>query len=165
MLGKAVPEDDDTASLIVQLRRRLADRSGVDFRAHRARRRAAARAPPPAAAAADRPPTARAARRGGDGAADDDPRPPRRATEAAAATLPIGATVGPAGLPVMPYDLDFRGDFFEIADFIAELDGMVRTDADGDVGVDGRLLTVDGFGLTRRPRTTGFPPLDREPRT
>ena len=31
------------------------------------------------------------------------------ATEASAATLPIGAAVGPAGLPVMPYELKFTG--------------------------------------------------------
>jgi hypothetical protein len=69
------------------------------------------------------------------------------ATEAAAATLPIGASVGPAGLPVMPYDLEFTGDFFQIANFLESLDKMVQM-PQGKVDVTGRLLTVDGFALS-----------------
>jgi hypothetical protein len=69
------------------------------------------------------------------------------ATEAAAAMLPIGASVGPAGLPVMPYELSFVGGFFQIADFMKHVDSMVRT-RHGEVAVDGRLLTVDAFTLS-----------------
>ena len=69
------------------------------------------------------------------------------ATEATAATLPLGATIGPAGLPTMPYDLRFTGDYFQVADFFKGVDDLVHT-ADGEVSVDGRLLTVDGFTLT-----------------
>ena len=54
--------------------------------------------------------------------------------------------MGPAGLPVMPYDLKFTGDFFQIADFLESLDGMVHM-PHGEVDVTGRLLTVDGFAL------------------
>ena len=72
--------------------------------------------------------------------------PARDATEASAATLPIGASIGPAGLPVMPYDLTFTGDFFQIADFMKRLDAMVHT-RQGTVDVTGRLLTVDAFTL------------------
>jgi Tfp pilus assembly protein PilO len=75
-------------------------------------------------------------------------------TEAAAATLPIGATVGPAGLPVMPYDLTFTGGFFEIADFLEGVDSLVPVSASG-VGAKGRLLTVDGFSLTPVEDTAG----------
>jgi hypothetical protein len=74
------------------------------------------------------------------------PSEPTPANEASAATLPIGASVGPAGLPVMPYDLKFTGQFFQIADFMKRLDAMVRT-ANGAVNVNGRLLTVDAFTL------------------
>ena len=51
------------------------------------------------------------------------------ATESAAAVLPLGAAVGLAGLPTMPYDLIFTGDFFDIADFMAGLDRMVKSTA------------------------------------
>ena len=88
----------------------------------------------------------------------DTPAPAPVATEAAAASLPIGATVGPAGLPVMPYELQFQGDFFQIADFVAGLDKGVSAGKKGEVSVDGRLMTVDGFSLTRDLQK-GFPSL------
>jgi len=69
------------------------------------------------------------------------------ATETAAATTPLGSTVGPAGLPIMPYKLSFSGSFFNIADFLHSLDSLVHT-RHGGVSVSGRLLTVDGFSLT-----------------
>ncbi len=47
----------------------------------------------------------------------------------------------------MPYDLEFSGDFFEIADFIALLDGQVGLKADGTPSVFGRLITIDEFTL------------------
>ena len=64
----------------------------------------------------------------------------------AASTLPLGAAIGPAGLAVMPYELTFTGDFFRVADFIEGLDSLVET-TNAKVGVDGRLITIDGFSL------------------
>jgi hypothetical protein len=58
----------------------------------------------------------------------------------------------------MPYELQFQGDFFQIADFVAGLDKRVTADEDGEVYVDGRLMTVDGFSLTR-DLENGFPSL------
>ena len=151
VLGKAVPGDEDAATLIEQTQA-LANRAGLDFRGIKLAESSGEAAPPPAATQTT-----------ADGSAEGASAPPATptaapATEAAAATLPIGATVGAAGLPVMPYDLSFRGDFFEIADFMAELDSLVRTDAKG-VGVDGRLLTVDGFVFTPDV-VDGFPMLN-----
>ena len=68
-------------------------------------------------------------------------------TEATAALTPLGSGVGPAGLPVMPYDLSFSGGFFQIADFLQELDQLVHS-RHGKVSVNGRLLTVNGFALS-----------------
>lgn len=137
VFGKAVPNGADAAGLIEQTST-LAARTGVDFRAI-VLGGGGGEAPPPAAALTE--PTAEGAPAGDE---------PAVATEAAAATLPIGATIGSAGLPVMPYDLSFSGDFFEVADFMAGLDALVRP-ARGRkpeaIGVDGRLLTVNGFSL------------------
>ncbi len=69
------------------------------------------------------------------------------ATEASASLLPLGAAIGPAGLAVMPYSLTFTGDFFKIADFIKGLDSLVKT-TNEKVGVDGRLVTINGFSLS-----------------
>jgi len=150
VLGKAVPGDDDAASLLVQTST-LAELAGIQFKKLDLTE-GGGEAPAPAAAetTADPPPDG--------GVAPESVSPVAApATEASAATLPIGATVGSAGLPVMPYDLSFEGDFFEIADFMARLDAQVR--ARGKGGVDGRLMTVDGFALTGDDKK-GFPYLD-----
>jgi hypothetical protein len=78
-------------------------------------------------------------------------------TEAIASTMPLGAEIGPAGLAVMPYTLEFEGDFFEIADFIKGLDSLVKTKNE-KVAVTGRLLTIDGFTLTAAD--AGLPQLE-----
>lgn len=150
VLGKAVPGDDDTASLLVQTSA-LAGRAGLEFRTLNLSA-GGVEAPAPPTAAAE---TTADAPAGLDPSGAAAPAP---ATEAAAATLPIGATVGAAGLPVMPYDLTFKGQFFDIVDFLAALDKQVRVVGDGGV-VDGRLMTVDGFSL-KGSATDGFPHLD-----
>ncbi len=143
VLGKAVPADGDQASLLVQLQR-LADRSGVRFQGIDLAQSATSSAPAPTTetTAPDSSSTATS----GSGSEQPAAEPAAAPTEAAAATLPIGASVGPAGLPVMPYDLKFSGNFFQIADFMKQLDAMVRT-LDGGIDVDGRLVTVDAFTL------------------
>jgi hypothetical protein len=71
------------------------------------------------------------------------------ATETAAASQPLGATVGAAGLPTMPYDLNVTGGFFDVAHFIGGMDSLVKPRASGqEVVANGRLFTVDGFALT-----------------
>lgn len=148
VLGKAVPGDDDVASLMDQIDG-LATRAGVTFSGLKlsADVASAEAAPTPAAALPAEQP-----------AEGDAPAPTAApATETAVAGLPLGATVGTAGLPVMPYDLTFKGTFFDIADFMAGLDGLVRA-GEHDLTVDGRLLTVDGFSVTPDPNV-GFPTL------
>ncbi|HSR93292.1 MAG TPA: hypothetical protein VLK56_00360 [Solirubrobacterales bacterium] len=141
VLGKAVPGGDETASLLVQVNH-IADHAGVRFSNLALSSEGAgetsetAEAPPPAEAS---------------GA-------PVSATEVAAATMPLGATIGPAGLGVMPYTLTFGGNFFQVADFIKGLDSLVKTKSE-KVAVDGRLLTVNGFSLQAAPKL-GFPALE-----
>jgi hypothetical protein len=149
-LGKAVPQDDDTASLFAQLTG-ISAQAGVQFRSLELVEGGeveSAPTPPVSASPGESAPST-----------EDTDAPPSTpvATEEAAASLPIGATVGAAGLPVMPYKLQFQGDFFHVADFVAGLDSSVSTDQ-GHVTVDGRLLTIDGFTLTRDPEN-GFPSL------
>jgi len=125
VLGKAVPADDDTASLIVQLNR-IADSAGVKFRTLKLAGASEEEAAPE--------PTASAPAEGAS------------PTEVAASTLPLGASIGTAGLAVMPYELVFDGEFFEIADFIKGLDSLVATE-NAKVTVDGRLFTINSFAL------------------
>ncbi len=150
VLGKAAPEDDDTSSLLVQLDT-ISRESGVRF-ISLTTESSGEEAPPPAPVEPQTPAQT---------AAGDEQRvenveqgqaatvaPPPPATETQASLLPIGASIGPAGLPVMRYALNFEGDFFKLADFVDGLDAMVRTDPDGRVGVRGRLITVDSFELS-----------------
>ncbi len=132
VLGKAVPGSDETSSLLIQLNQ-VANRSHVQFDsiklgASSEESSSETTAAAPAAASSSAKPV-----------------PP---TEAAAALLPLGATVGAAGLGVMPYNLTFSGDFFHVADFIKGIDSLVETKKGSHVAVDGRLMTLDGFALT-----------------
>jgi hypothetical protein len=165
-LGKAVPEDDDTSSLFAQLTG-TSRRAGVGFRALELNETEASGAAPPSATAPSAPesPEDEGTVQQEEQAAGEVPPGEETAssagaaapTEAAAASLPIGATVGPAGLPVMPYTLDFQGDFFKVADFMRGLDSLVSLRG-GKVRAGGRLLTVDGFVLSRDVQK-GFPSL------
>lgn len=133
VIGKAVPSDDDTASLLVQVSR-IAERNEIIFRDFKLN---SAEGSEEVAATA---PT---------GASP---------TEATAALLPLGATIGSTGLAVMPYTMTFEGNFFEIADFVEEVDQMVKTHNE-EVAVDGRLVTLDGFSL-KPDEDVGFPFLE-----
>lgn len=150
-LGAAVPEENDQSTLIYDLAE-IGRANSVNFRAFEvtdAAGEAPEVAPPPAtetSPSTETPPE--------EGTAVSAPAIP---TEASAATLPIGATVGAAGLPVTPYSFKFFGEFSTIADLFADIDKLVETPDDGEQPiVDGRLLTIDGFSLSVDP-VHGFP--------
>lgn len=141
VLGKAVPGDDDTASLLVQVNH-IADHARVRF----------------SNLALSSEATGEAAETETAAPATEASGAPISPTEVAASTMSLGATVGPAGLGVMPYDLTFSGNFFQVADFIKGLDSLVKTKNE-KVAVDGRLLTVNGFSLREAPNAH-FPTLE-----
>lgn len=142
VLGKAAPADDDTASLLVQLNR-IAEHARVRFQTF---------ALAPAGGEAPAPEAPEAASAEGEPASYPSP------TEVAASTLPLGASIGPAGLAVMPYTLTFNGSFFDLADFIHGLDSLVET-KNSEVDVTGRLITINGFDLAA-DSNKGFPQLE-----
>jgi Tfp pilus assembly protein PilO len=149
-LGKAVPAGDETSSLLVELSQVATD-SKVKFESIQLTGSTEAAAPVEAPAA----PAPEAPAAGSSGAVPAAATVPP--TEAAASLLPLGAAIGPAGLGVMPYSLTFSGDFFQVADFIKEIDSLVHTGS--KVAVDGRLITLDGFALNADPELD-FPHLD-----
>jgi Tfp pilus assembly protein PilO len=166
VLGKAVPGEADTASLLVQLNG-IADQSKMDLRAIALNQGGAtaattAPAPAPAAPSTGSAPTAAASTAASTESTSNtagsttsttgsSPAPtatPAPATEATAATLPVGSVVGPAGLPTLPYSVTLTGTYFDVANFIGGVDGLVEPVADGtQLSPDGRLLTVNGFSL------------------
>jgi Tfp pilus assembly protein PilO len=152
VLGKAVPEDEDTSSLFVQLQD-IAKRAGVEFDAIELVPGGGTGGATPAPA--EQTTTDQSASSGSEPAPATEAAP-AAATEAAASNLPIGATVGPAGLPLLPYNLTFQGSFFDVADFMSGVDSLVRLrDGSSQVAADGRLLTVDGFSLKPIPTLGG----------
>ncbi len=131
VLGKATPAGEETASLLVQLNH-VAKDSHIRFESillnDEGEESTAPETPPGTLA------------------------PP---TEVAASLMPLGASIGPAGLAVMPYNLSFTGDFFHVANFIKGIDSLVHSN-DSKVAVDGRLVTLDGFALNASANG-GFP--------
>ena len=170
-LGKAVPEQADQASMLVQVNS-LANRAGVDFRGFEIASNgggsgteaggatAGSTAPTPApgteSSGGSTPPSTEAAPPSGDTgstgatpASTDATATAAPATETAAANLPIGAVVGPAGLPTLPYDVVMKGDFFGVANFMGGVDRLVVVrESNGLISSNGRLMTVNGFALS-----------------
>lgn len=136
VVGKAVPGGDETASLLVQMNRVAEGANGKFLNIKLTSSGSGEEAAPVPAGS------------------EEEPASP---TEVAASLLPLGATIGPAGLAVMPYAVTFDGNFFEIADFIKGIDSLVDT-KENQVTVDGRLVTIDGFSLEASPGK-GFPAL------
>jgi Tfp pilus assembly protein PilO len=171
VLGKAVPQQADTGSMLVQLGT-IAGDTHVDFRSIElggdsgsAGSGTSATSTPTASAASNStaapagtsttPATGTTGSTtpstGGTTASTTSTAAaaPVPATESSAASLPIGAVVGPAGLATLPYNLTFRGGFFDIANFIGGVDNLVQPTASGvRVTPDGRLFTVDGFNIS-----------------
>ena len=72
----------------------------------------------------------------------------------AQAALPPGATMGPGGFPVEPFNFTFRGSFFNLANYFARLEEFVTENGHG-LQVRGRLLTLNSIDLA--PGAGGFP--------
>ena len=131
-LGKAVPADADTPSFLTQVSG-ISSRSGVQLDGMVLSSESSSTAEPP--------PVTSTTTTGAP------------ATETVASLLPLGASVGPAGLAVMPYDVTFEGNYFETAKLLGGLDNLVHlrktkgTASYGDPRPSGRLVTINSFSL------------------
>lgn len=144
-MGKAVPDGDEQAALLVQLNQ-LGIRNDTFFSSI-TMDSSGSSAPAPAAPAPS-PATVEPSATAPPGESTDPATQTAvPATEVSVAALPIGAEVGSAGLGTIPYSLLYRGNFFKLADFIASIDGLVETADDGRIKVNGRLMTINGFSL------------------
>jgi|tagenome__1003787_1003787.scaffolds.fasta_scaffold20954846_3 Tfp pilus assembly protein PilO len=162
VLGKAVPAQADTSSMLVQLNS-VSDRSKIrldsisltEGGSSDASSTSPATTSPTSPSTTSTPPSSSATTSGSTAAGSTSASTatpassiPAPATESSAATQPLGAVVGAAGLPTLPYQLGFRGTFFDIADFIGGIDGLVKPQDGGTrVSSNGRLFTIDGFSL------------------
>lgn len=149
-LGKAAPPSGDQPGLIEQVTS-LSKKAGTNFEGLTLGGEGSGAAAP-AAPTAPAPTTPAPESSEGEGDATATPVVAAAPTEATASSLPLGASVGPAGLGVMPYELTFSGDFFEISDLMESIDALVHSKK-AEVGVRGRLLTVNSFAMA--PGTEG----------
>jgi Tfp pilus assembly protein PilO len=160
VLGKAVPAQADTASLLVELNS-VSGKAHVDFDAIELSEAATATAGGSSTGASTTPAASGTPAGSGTSTTPSSPASgsasttqptaatsPTPATETSAANVPLGASVGPAGLNTLPYALKFTGSFFDVADFFSGLDSLNDPrDGGAMVAADGRLITVDGFLL------------------
>ncbi len=160
VLGKAVPSESDTASLLVQInslsRQAHVALGGISLTAggsSSATESAATTSttpatPPSTSSSPTQAAQAAAATESTSTTASPTATTSAPATESAASTLPIGSIVGPAGLPTLPYSLKLQGSYFDIANFIGKIDSLVKpVDGGEQLSPDGRLLTLNGFSL------------------
>jgi cobalamin biosynthesis Mg chelatase CobN len=168
-LGKAVPADDDVASLVYQLDHASIG-SHIDFRSIKLEN-SGTTAPPvatPAAQAAavssangasttssSTPPPSGTSSSSSSTSTTTPPATGVPATQSATAGLPPGSTVGSAGFPTMPFSFVFDGSFFDMEHFFKGVQGFATIGDGGNLSVRGRLLTVDSFALSAS--RFGFP--------
>jgi hypothetical protein len=145
-LGKAVPADDDVASLVYQLET-IARRNKIDFRSVKL----TATSAPAAAAAPANAAVAGAADKGD----EKDASAPATAAPVVVQPLP-GTEVGAAGLLTVPFTFSFEGDYMKLQRLLKAINGLARNEKQR-ITVNGRLLTVDGFSLAAGD--VGFPQL------
>jgi Tfp pilus assembly protein PilO len=157
-LGKSIPTSVDMPSLLVQLDR-AARGTGIKFTDIKAGERTASALPTggtpvggagsPAAAGA--PPAAsgagQTAQNAGNAVAGAN------AASGAADGTAGAAGTGAPGLETIPLDFEFRGSFFDLADFFHRMKRFVRV-ANDKIVIRGRLMTINAFTFDT---TSGFP--------
>jgi Tfp pilus assembly protein PilO len=174
VMGKAVPAEADSSSLVVQLNT-IGNRTGVKFdevqlSAGAGTTGAGSEAATAASAAASTAASASSSSSGTTSTGTTSTTSttpsatpaaattaPTAATEATAANLPLGATVGPGGLSTMPYNLKFAGSYFDIASYLKDVDDLVLPHGTQVVAANGRLLTINGFSISLPDTPTGPP--------
>jgi Pilus assembly protein, PilO len=142
-LGKAVPANEETPSLLVQLNDAAA-RANVDFRSIElkldlADKLATAAAATPAPTA---PPAGATGASGATGAAG--------ATAVSATTPTSGAPTGAAtgSLQPLPFQYKFEGNFYTLEDLIHNVSRLVQS-RNRELAISGRLIVIQGFAMKR----------------
>ncbi len=149
-LGKAVPADSDTPSFLVQVSGVANDANAqIDGLTLSADSSSSALATTPTTT----PPATTTPSTSGS-TSTTTTSTATAATESSAALAPLGASIGPAGLSVMPYDVDFQANYFQTAKLFGGLDSLVRlkkpkgSSSYSEPLSSGRLVTINSFSLT-----------------
>jgi Tfp pilus assembly protein PilO len=165
-LGKSIPASVDMPSLLVQLDR-AARGTGIKFTDVTAGDRTSAPGAAPAPASTTGTPGGGSSGPTAPGAAPAQSLPGKAAQNtsnavssangtnganaAAAGSPPAGGSTDPAaagapGLESIPLDFEFRGSFFDLADFFHRMKRFVRV-VNNRVVIRGRLMTINSFSF------------------
>ena len=167
-LGKSIPASVDMPSLLVQLDR-AARGTGIKFTDVKTGDRTGAPAATPAPAATNGTPGGGSSGPTAPGAAPAQSMPGQAAQSAsnavnsanstnganaaAAGSPPAGgsgttdaSTSGAPGLESVPLDFEFRGSFFDLADFFHRMKRFVRV-VNNRIDIRGRLMTINSFSF------------------
>lgn len=160
-LGKAVPDDDDAASLVFQLET-AARKAGLDFRSLTVGGAGTATSSTPAqtgsSSSSSKTPSGTS---GTAGSGSSTPATGTTGSTGAAAgtapgtsTLPPGVVAGSNGMNNLPFTFVFDGDYFSLAKLLDLVRSFTTTNGD-TVTVRGRLMTVESVNL--QEGRNGFP--------
>jgi Tfp pilus assembly protein PilO len=167
-LGKSIPASVDMPSLLVQLDR-AARGTGIKFTDVKAGDRSGAPAAAPTPAPSTGTPSSGSSGPTAPGAAPAQSMPGQAAQStsnavnsangtnganaAAAGSPPAGGTgstdpaaAGAPGLESVPLDFEFRGSFFDLADFFHRMKRFVRV-VNNRIVIRGRLMTINSFSF------------------
>jgi hypothetical protein len=158
-LGKAVPDDDDAASLVYQLES-AARKAGIDFRSLTVGGgTGAATTPATPAPATPAPATTGSGSSSSKGSSSSGtsttPSPGAAATPATGTSaLPPGVIAGADGMNRLPFTFVFDGDYFSLNKLLDLIRSFTTTNGD-TVTVRGRLMSVESVNL--QESRNGFP--------
>ena len=155
-LGKAVPDDDDAASLVFQLES-AARKAHIDFRSLTVGGATAAATPAPAPAPSGTSSSSSSSKT----SSSTSTTPSTTGTTGAAAatptgtsTLPPGVVAGENGMNKLPFTFVFDGDYFSLSKLLDLVRSFTTTNGD-TVTVRGRLMTIESVNL--QESRNGFP--------
>jgi hypothetical protein len=141
-LSKAVPDDDDAASLVFQISA-AARKAGIDFRSLTV-----------GGSGAAAPPSTPAPSTGSGSGSGSSKSPAGGSAAAPTTTLAPGVVAGADGMNRLPFTFIFDGDYFALTRLLDLLRSFTTVKGD-TVTVRGRLLTVEGVNLEEGRK--GFP--------
>ena len=158
-LGKAVPDDENVPSLLVQLND-AASRAGVDFNSIELKldlaEQLGSAATATAASSASGPSTGATGATGPAGATGGSPS--GTATASTSTAAPATAATGTSGgaatgtLQPLPFEYKFKGSFYNLEGLIHNVSRLVQK-RNRSLAISGRLVVIEGFAMERKEVT------------
>jgi hypothetical protein len=148
-LGKAVPDDDDAASLVFQLES-AARKAGIDFRSLTVGGATGAATTTPSQPSSSSSSSSSSSKSSSGTSTTPSATPSTTGTSA----LPPGVVAGSNGMNNLPFTFVFDGDYFSLSKLLDLVRSFTTTNGD-TVTVRGRLMTVESVNL--QEGRNGFP--------